>query len=309
MTRRKTVSHENHERWLVSYADFITLMFAFFVVMFAASQTDKSRAKQVSDSVTKALEQGHMKAAVEVLLGGTVDDAGQGNAMHNGPGGIRPHPTPRVGPPEKPLAFPELLPSLQYLSKELKQEIKDGKLQMQMTPRGLVVSLTEAAFFGSGEETINRQAYPTVAKIAAVVGRLPNPVRLEGHTDSIPIHNSRFNSNWELSTARAVAMLNLLVDNYEVSDRRLAVAGYADTMPVDSNDTEQGRARNRRVDLVILNKAGYESETGKETAPAPATGSGRSGVSTQPVQPSGQRSSLTPLEPAPPDRSQVALRR
>jgi chemotaxis protein MotB len=308
MNRKKTAAPENHERWMVSYADFLTLMFAFFVVMFAASQTDKSKAKQVSESVTKALEEGQMKAAVTVLLGGTIDDIGQGNAMHNGPGGVRPHPTPKPILQERPIAFPELLPSLQYLTKELKQEIKEGKLQMRMTQRGLVVSLAEAAFFGSGEETINREAYPTIAKIAAVVAQLPNPVRLEGHSDSIPIHNSRFASNWELSTARGVAMLNLLVERYQISDRRLAVAGYADTMPVESNDTEQGRARNRRVDLVILNKAGYVTETGTESEAAP-TGSARSGAAGSPGPPSVQRSSSNRPEPAPPVRSPAAPRR
>ncbi len=259
--RKPEASHESHERWLVSYADFITLMFAFFVVMFAASQTDKVKAKAVSESVKKALEEGHMKALASVLLGGTIDDLGKGNAMHNGPGGVRPHPTPpRVAAQFPPQAFPELLPSLLYLSKELKQEVKAGKLQLRLTQRGLVVSLTEAAFFPSGEDTIALDTYPTIGKIADVVIKLPNPVRLEGHTDSVPIHNSRFRSNWQLSTARGLSMLELLTTHFNVSDRRLAVAGYADTMPEESNDTEEGRTRNRRVDLVILNRVGYETE-------------------------------------------------
>src|SRR5271165_4079066 len=115
--RRQPAEHENHERWLVSYADFITLLFAFFVVMFASSQTDKARAKQVSEAVEKALDDGHsisMPAAVARILGGTVDEKGQGNAMMKGPGGAQ-H-ARKDAPPDNVI---ELMPSLERLNKEL----------------------------------------------------------------------------------------------------------------------------------------------------------------------------------------------
>jgi chemotaxis protein MotB len=258
MSRKaKAPAHENHERWLVSYSDFITLMFAFFVVMFASSQADKTRAKQVSESVTKALQEGRVTAAVAAVLGGTVDDKGVGNAMKKGPGGARAE-LPQVTKGEKVVV--DLLPSLQYLSTELKQEIASGKLQVRLEARGLIVSLTEAAFFAVGDDAINAATYPSVGKIAEAIKRLPNAVRLEGNTDSIPIHNSRFRSNWELSAARAIAMLELLVDRFGVPEYQLAVVGYADTNPIESNDTAESRARNRRVDIVILTKAGFQSE-------------------------------------------------
>ena len=257
-------AHENHERWLVSYSDFITLMFAFFVVMFASSQADKSRAKQVSESVTKALQEGRVTAAVAAVLGGTVDDKGVGNAMKKGPGGARAE-LPQVTKGEKVVV--DLLPSLQYLSTELKQEIASGKLQVRLEARGLIVSLTEAAFFGVGDDAINAATYSSIGKIAEAIKRLPNAVRLEGNTDSIPIHNSRFRSNWELSAARAIAMLELLVDRFGVPEYQLAVVGYADTNPIESNDTAESRARNRRVDIVILTKAGIQSEPPASKAP------------------------------------------
>src|SRR6202166_493928 len=147
MPRPKQVEHENHERWLVSYADFITLLFAFFVVMFASSQTDKSRAKQVSEAVEKALGEGRsfsVPPAVAKILGGTVDDKGQGNAMMKGPGGAQ-H-TPKESQPEN---IVELLPSLKRLTKDLEQEIKAGKLELRLETRGLVISLRESAFFPS----------------------------------------------------------------------------------------------------------------------------------------------------------------
>jgi chemotaxis protein MotB len=221
--------------------------------MFASSQTDKGKAQQVSESVKRALEEGQFAAVVAGILGGTVHEKGKGNAMLKGPGGAEPRKA-------EPVALAELMPSLEILTKDLEREISVGKLQIRMEPRGLVVSLLEAAFFPSGEDTIHPQTFPTIEKIAAAVRKLPNPVRLEGHTDSVPIRNSRFRSNWELSAARAVAMLNLLTLRCGMEEKRLAVAGYADTAPVASDETEEGRARNRRVDVVILNKVGAEVE-------------------------------------------------
>ncbi|MGB9612539.1 MAG: OmpA family protein [Bryobacteraceae bacterium] len=265
--RHKHAAHENLERWLVSYADFITLMFAFFVVMFASSQTDRARAQQVSDSVRRALEEGQIASMIAGILGGTVGDKGKGNAMLKGPGGTKTEPTSR----EKNQFWADLLPSLQLLSDELKTEIASGKLSVKLEPRGLVVSLTEAAFFPTGEDTIDPATYPSIEKIAAAIQKLPNPVRLEGHTDSVPIHNARFRSNWELSAARAIAMLNLLTTRFGVDPKRLAVVGYADTMPVDTNETEDGRRHNRRVDIVILNRLGFEVEPLPPEGKPPAT--------------------------------------
>src|ERR1700678_3772755 len=143
--RRHSDSHENHERWLVSYADFITLLFALFVVMFASSQTDKSKAKQISEAVEKALADGKsvgVPPAVAKILGGTVDDKGQGNAQMKGPGGAQ-----RASKETPPVDVVELMPSLKVLTSTLQQEIKDGKVEVNLEPRGLVVSLKQTAFF------------------------------------------------------------------------------------------------------------------------------------------------------------------
>jgi len=250
MPRKQQEPPENHERWLVSYADFITLLFAFFVVMFASSQTDKGRAKQVSEAVEKALQDGHsvsVPPAVAKILGGTVDEKGSGNAMLKGPGGAQ-H-APKESQPDN---IVELLPSLQRLNKQLEDEIKNGKVEMRLEPRGLVVSLRESAFFPSGTDRLALDSGPILQKIAAVIDPLPNAVQLEGHTDSIPIHNSRFRSNWELSCARGIALLDAMTDEFGVARERFSVVGRADTVPVAPNDTPEGRARNRRVDLIIV---------------------------------------------------------
>src|SRR6266566_2482659 len=176
MSRRKTktMTPENHERWLVSYADFITLLFAFFVVMFASSQTDKSKAKQVSEAVEKALKEGSSMSippAVAKVLGGTVDDRGQGNAQMHGPGGAQ-----KAAKEEQPEVM-ELGISLKTLSTQLEMEIKEGKVEVSMTPRGIVVSLKQAAFFPSGADAVEPSTFSTMAKVAEALKTVSNPVR------------------------------------------------------------------------------------------------------------------------------------
>jgi chemotaxis protein MotB len=249
--RRKPADHENHERWLVSYADFITLLFAFFVVMFASSQTDKSKAKQISEAVEKALADGKavgVAPRVAKILGGTIDDKGQGNAQMKGPGGAQ------RSTKETPPDVLELTPSLKSLSKELENEIKAGKVEVNLEPRGLVVSLKQAAFFPSGTDTIDPSTFPIIAKLAAALKEVSNPLQVEGHTDSVPIHTAHFRSNWELSAARSIAMMELLATQFGIDRQRMIIVGFADTSPETTNDTPEGRAANRRVNIVILNK-------------------------------------------------------
>jgi chemotaxis protein MotB len=262
MPKKHAPQPENHERWLVSYADFITLLFAFFVVMFASSQTDKARAKQVSEAVQKALDSGHsisVPVAVAKVLGGTVDDKGQGNAMMKGPGGAQ-----RALKDAPPDTVIELMPSLDRLNRELEQEVQEGKLEIRMEPRGLVISLRDSAFFSSGTDALDQSNLPTMRKLAEVIATLPNSIQIEGHTDSIPIHNARFKSNWELSCARAIAVLETFCGTFELSRARFSVVGRADNVPIDSNETPQGRARNRRVDVVILNSLRLEHPDDKD---------------------------------------------
>ncbi len=279
MARKKHESHENHDRWLVSYADFITLLFAFFVVMFASSQTDKAKTQAVSESVQKALNGESFSAVVAAILGGTVDEKGQGSAQMKGPGGVKKElktiEAKRAG------QVAELLPSLKVLSKELGSEIQSGKLQISMGSRGLIISFTQAALFPSGEDVIAKDFYPGIEKIANAIKQIPNPVRLEGHTDAIPIHNSRFKSNWELSAARSIALLELFVAS-GLPRERLSIAGYADTAPVASNDAEDGRRKNRRVDMVVLNETGLQGEPDR-IIPPPVQEDTSSAVKTAPA--------------------------
>jgi chemotaxis protein MotB len=258
MRRIRKPAHENHERWLISYADFITLLFAFFVVMFASNQADRSKSKMISDSVRDALEHGQLSDTIATALG---------RGRHEARKAPR---TPDPANKEEHIAFPkvpdpdpnpaDLKKSLDTLQKGLDPELKSGKLTLQLLPRGLVISLREAAFFASGDDAVAPGSVPVLQKIAAVIQRLPNPVRLEGNTDSIPIHNARFTSNWQLSAARAIAMLEALADRCSVPRVRMAIAGYAENAPSDTNETAEGRAHNRRVDVVLLTTQGQRAE-------------------------------------------------
>lgn len=212
----------HHERWLISYADFITLMFAFFVVLFAVSQAGAEKARRVSAALATALEAASAK--------------------------------PAPAPPSK---TSDLAPSLRLLEGELAQDLSEGKVRIKLEPRGLVISLEDAAFFSPGDDRLEPASYESFAKVAQALAKLPNPIRVEGHTDSQPMRNRRFRNNWELSAARAVAVLNLLEGSYQFDRTRLSAAGYADTEPVDSNATEEGRSRNRRVDLVVLGSTSF----------------------------------------------------
>jgi chemotaxis protein MotB len=271
MRKKKHAAHENHERWLVSYADFITLLFAFFVVMFATSQTDHTKTQQVQESVRRAIEENQFVSVMAGILGGDVNNKGKGNAQMKGPGG-----TEQLAQEHKTDGkYVELVPAMKYLEQELAEEISQGMMSVSMEARGLVVSFREAAFFPSGTDIIPEQTYDTVAKVGQVIEKLPNPVRLEGHTDSIPLRGGgRFRSNWELSAARAISMMELLVSYCNIPRERLSIAGYADNAPIADNDTEEGRRRNRRVDIVILNQTGLAAEPATanhgRTATAPA---------------------------------------
>ena len=256
--RKKPPPPENHERWLVSYADFITLLFAFFVVMFASAQTDKSRGKaqQISDSVKKAFEQ----SRVASVLGGTPDDKGKGNAQMKGAGGGQKELERVVKEARENPQTAGLAGSLETLSNALSTEIAQGQIHVTMEKRGLVVSFSQAALFASGGDDISDESLAALQKVASAIQKLPNPIRLEGHTDSRPIRTSRFHSNWELSAARSIATLELLSSRFGVPRDRMSIGGYADVAPLESNDTAEGRARNRRVDIVILNQTGQAAE-------------------------------------------------
>jgi chemotaxis protein MotB len=233
--KRISVQHPpSHDRWILSYADFVTLMFALFVAMYAVSLKDHTSGQRVAESVRNAVATGGLTSTMKMFLPETQKQQPPG--LNNSRSDID----------------PSLREPFARLNEELKPQITAGAIRLQLDQRGLVISLQEKAFFPSGDDAIYSHAYPSIEQLAKTMAKLSNPIRLEGHTDAVPIHTERFKNNWELSTARSIALLQLLETRFGMDSGRFAVAGYAQTMPIASNDTEEGRARNRRVEIVIL---------------------------------------------------------
>jgi Flagellar motor protein len=246
MSRKKKHEHVNHERWLVSYADFITLLFAFFVVLFASSQANKAKQTELSAAMQSAFTpmgvfESHSK---------TPPLTDRRGAPANATLAALPLPLPavRIETAEETEA---------HLRKLLAQQvaaghIPPGSVTMRITTEGLVISLHEAGFFPSGSAEVRAASIPMLSSLATA---LPSgPLRIEGHTDNVPIHNAQFATNWELSTTRATAIARLLLEHGPIDPANLSAAGYAEFHPVASNSTATGRAQNRRVDIILLRR-------------------------------------------------------
>jgi chemotaxis protein MotB len=225
--RRRTrlnrrVVQSTHDRWLVSYADFITLMFAFFAVMYASSTVDARKLASMIESMQQVF-------------------AGQGTSTARG-------------------SVPDLRTLQQLLQEEFSADLQSGRIVLERDGRGLVVSIMESGSFGTGSAELPPDGQALLARIGSRLAAMPNAIRVEGHTDDVPIQTARFGSNWELSTARATRVVQALSREGGVDPTRLSAAGYAEFHPRVPNDSPGNRARNRRVDLVILNDATRRAE-------------------------------------------------
>jgi len=251
MRRRNRSDEGAHaDRWLVSYADFMTLLFALFVVLFASSHHDKEEIQRVSSALKNGFqEMGAFSSGTSVPDLSNPDGTKIGGA-----------PRPVVGGNAKPDATHQgdevdVVELKKQLSKALGKEIEHQEIEMRVTPEGFVISLHELGFFDSGEAQLLPGASDKIKRIAIVLTRYGLNMRVEGHSDNVPIHNAAFASNWELSTARAMAVAMMLVNESGFDPSRMSVAGYAQYHPSASNDTPEGRKANRRVDIVVLSRS------------------------------------------------------
>ncbi len=203
------------DRWLISYTDFVTILLILFVAIAA-------------QGLRSAQSPGPRVATTAVAVAPALPAA---------------NPEP---PTEKP-KDPVLVEALEKLQAQ--------GLDSHLESRGLVISLPQAILFPSGEDHVLPAALPVVARIAEVIASVPNKVALVGHADSMPIHNQRFQSNWELSAARSVNLLEVLTRRYGIPESRLSVQSFGSNDPKDSNDTEAGRAENRRVEILLLDES------------------------------------------------------
>jgi chemotaxis protein MotB len=276
--RKKPQPHVNHERWLVSYADFITLLFAFFVVLYSSSQVDKRKAGRLALAIQVAFQELGVFQTSNTKIPIKDEDAIPFENVQvveniNKDTDLKRIVNPMKGTLSSASEAQSLQEAQEAIKKALDPEIKRREVSMAMHREGLVVSLKEMGFFDSGSATIRPGSLDAIARLSEVLKTRPENLRVEGHTDNVPIHTPRFANNWELSTARATELIQLLITKYGIPPSHLSAAGYGEFHPVAENSTPEGRAQNRRLDVVIL--APFQplpspQPAEKQVVPAPA---------------------------------------
>ncbi|MCX8117542.1 MAG: OmpA family protein [Desulfobacterota bacterium] len=255
--------HENMERWLVSYADFITLLFAFFVTMYSVSRVDGKKLGSAVESLQRALG-----SVMPIQM--TQKEPGvfpnQVVPIHFSLTPIEGKPYTADGRALVKMAE-DVKKGIEELSKNPSSKITTSlahQIRFILEKRGLVIRISEHIFFNSGEATIRPEMEPILQVLGRTLEKVPNHVRIEGHTDNVPIHTPRFPSNWELSTARATTIVRYLLEHFQFDPERLSATGYGEYRPIATNQTPEGRMQNRRVDFVILSQKEMETEPQKE---------------------------------------------
>ncbi len=212
-------------RWLLTYADMITLLLAFFIILYASSRVDGRKYTDLVSSIRIAFG--------VPLPPRPIIQAGNGG--------------------EKLLPFPDMVGMLvQQLSSHVEEEIKSGRVEIERNEKGVILRFRDTVLFGLGSATLSADAKKILDKVAGPLFNMPHAIEVEGHTDNLPIRSSIFPTNWELSVARATAVIRYLVETHRFPPARLAAKGMADNQPLTSNDPARGNPRNRRVEFHIL---------------------------------------------------------
>jgi chemotaxis protein MotB len=305
MSRKKHAeSHENHERWLVSYADFITLLFAFFVVMYAVSSVNEGKFRVLANSMMVAFRSVDPNSSKPVQLGGMIGSpaqqaVGQASMSPNVSPDLRPLPAsmiqraPRImvtmvktsqttsdtsGGPSGGASGnrginpdPKLANVASKLQNSLADLIKTNLINIRSSPFWVEVEIKNSILFASGSASVNPDALEPLSVIAEVLKEISNRIQVEGFTDNRPISTPVYPSNWELSAARAASVVHVLMNN-GVRPERMAAIGYGEYQPIADNSSEEGRLQNRRVVLVIMGNTDnrYPTEPQEAAGPAPA---------------------------------------
>ncbi|HLN63194.1 MAG TPA: flagellar motor protein MotB [Symbiobacteriaceae bacterium] len=245
MSGKKHKKHAaNHERWLLTYSDMITLLMALFIMLFAMSKVDQGKYQAVANMLSQVMGGGNM----------IINTGGVGDGVNVPPTTI--DAISNISPEQ-------VKDALEQLGEGLYADFaRDGRFTVYVGQRGLTISLAGNAFFDSGKATLRPEVLPLLNDIADRLKALPNDISLEGFADSDPIKTSEFPSNWHLSTARALAVRDYL-EGRGVQPERMILVGYGDKRPVFSNETAEGKAKNRRVDVVILRER-QELDLGQE---------------------------------------------
>lgn len=243
----------SHDRWLITYADLITLLMVFFIVMYAISTVNQKKYESLASSLKIAFNTGSGQNNIADF---------QGDSFLSS---MKPT-TDNTNLDSENLKNMEDN-QLREIAKKIQEYVDKNQMQnsihLTINERGLVISLVDTVLFNSGQEDLTFQAKLVLNKIIGIIYKIPNQVRIEGHTDNVPIKNARFPSNWELSTARATKVIAFLIEK-KLSPEKLSAAGYSEYRPIVPNISEQNKALNRRVDIVIL-----RSSLNREEPPMP----------------------------------------
>jgi chemotaxis protein MotB len=227
---------ENHERWLISYADFMTLLFAFFVVMYAISVVNVGKYKVLSDALGDAF-------------------GGRGAAVAPNTAVEQPFTLPNIVARKRLEAMRREKDRLTQLARDLTATlgplVKEGKVRVTQNSRGVSVEINASVLFAPGDAALTDTSREALSAVAILLKNDPHQVQVEGHTDDVPISNPLFPSNWELSAVRASSVVRLFIDS-GMAPARLTAVGHGANLPVATNDTPDGRARNRRVAVTII---------------------------------------------------------
>lgn len=255
--RRRQEEHQNHERWLVSYADFITLLFAFFVVMYSISSVNDGKYRVLSNTLTEAfvkaarsddpIQIGEELRSLQPQFG----DAAVSGENQPEPLTIEPLSSEQSG---ASMVDTKTLDAIQTrLSSTLSEYSDQGLVNVTRSARGLEVEMKSNMLFESGSARLSRAALKALRKVIVIVKPLPNLINVEGHTDNVPINTISFPSNWELSAARSASVVHYFA-KLGVDSSRMAAIGYGEHRPLSNNETEEGRKNNRRVNLLIMSQ-------------------------------------------------------
>ena len=217
---------ENLERWLLTYADLITLLLAFFVMLYVFSKQDTRK----YDAMTMQLK--------------AIFSGGAGVVVEGGRTGSQTIEATNEGPSDIQIR--------RELEKQIKAEVQEKNISVITDERGIVIRIMDKAFYDTGKADLKDRARETLDKIAPVIKTLPNEIRIEGHTDNVPINTYEFRSNWELSVRRATEVVRYLIENGGLAAQRISAAGYAEYRPVADNDSEANRALNRRIEIIVV---------------------------------------------------------
>ena len=262
--KRVEEDHENHERWLVSYADFITLLFAFFVVMYSISSVEIGKYKQLTTSIGTAFSgngsSGINQTSTEKGLGT------QGVSEANMTSIVKPLPLSHLYAERTRREHDSMAKTGVDISNKLAPLITEGKIQVIQTSRGIRIDIQDNLLFNAGSADLSPAANIIISEIVPLILNDQRKIQVEGHTDNIPIHNAAFFSNWELSAVRASSVVRLL-SSLGVSEQRLSAVGLGASQPINENETEAGRAKNRRVSIIITYDAPAQEDASNIIVP------------------------------------------